>query len=209
MRSHGAPSLKSAASTVAENSSQLLNPGSVTREDSSAAIRLRFVAGSSASPQRARRAQHPLREERGVDERLAIAREVEEVLRLRIDGAIDRPARERRVAGPELALGGRVRRQLQPRRDAGDEPAERLEVCHSLALRAGRLLDRHPLLERFAGEIGEHGIGELLHDADPVGPFGGGRGRALRRKRPCGRTGHRRTRADRQQEISSIHGNAS
>ena len=49
MRSHAAPSLNSPASTVAENSSQLLNPGSVTREDSSAAIRLRLVAGSSAS----------------------------------------------------------------------------------------------------------------------------------------------------------------
>ena len=62
-----------------------------------------------------------------------------------------------------MVVGG----DLDPRREAGDQPAERFEVRHLPAIGAGRLLDRHPGLQRSGGEVAQHRIGQAPHHADP------------------------------------------
>ena len=114
-----------------------------------------------AVAQRARRAEESLREERGIDQRLPIAGEVQEIRRGGIDGA----ARSRGRAScayrcAAVPPGVRVGRQLEPRRDAGDQPAERLEMRDRSPVGAWRLFHRHRALERAVGQVGEHRIGE-------------------------------------------------
>ena len=130
-----------------------MKPGTMMRVDSErrdeVALRLRVERVA----QRPRRPQQSLGQERGVDERLPLAREVEEVRRRRIDRAADGAPGEIRILKPQPPFRRVVRGQLDPRRDAGDQPAERLEVRDRLALGAGRLLDRHPRLERAVGQV--------------------------------------------------------
>ena len=129
MRSHFAPRRASAASTVAEKSSQLLNTGVIARVDSSAATSCVVVVASERLPERARRAQDAVREECGVDERLSLAREVQEIGRRRIDRARDRAPRQVGVLGAETPFACRLGRKFDPRRHAREQPAERLEVA--------------------------------------------------------------------------------
>jgi hypothetical protein len=117
--------------------------------------------------QRVRRAQDPLREEGGIDERLAIARESEDVRRRRIDRACDCALRERRVLTTKPCLGAVIGTQLDPRRDARHQSAERFEVSHGAAIGSGRLLHRHSRVQRAVREVGEHWIGEASEDVDP------------------------------------------
>ena len=58
--------------------------------------------------------------------------------------------------------------ELDPRRDAGEQAAERLEVGDRPSVGARRLLDRHPRLQRAGGEVLQDRIGEARHHADPV-----------------------------------------
>jgi hypothetical protein len=108
--------------------------------------------------QRLRGAQQTLRKERRVHERLPLAREVHDVRRRGIDGAVDRGQRE--VAVRRLP-------RLDPRRDAREEPPERLEMRHVVPIGAGRLLHRHPRLQRAGREIGEHRIRQIARVRDP------------------------------------------
>ena len=129
--------------------------------------------------QRAPGAQHALREERRVHQRLPLAGEVQEVGRAGIDGARHRPAREIGVAAALPSLVGIVRRQLDPRRKTGQQPADRLEVGDARPGRARGLFDRHPGLQRAGSEVVEDRIGEAAHDADPDGTVRGAAGRRV------------------------------
>ena len=156
--------------------------------------------------QRPRRAQQPLREKCGVHQRLPLAREVEEVGRRRIDGAADRAPGEIRILRPQPPFRRVVGGKLDPRRDARDQPAERFEMRHRLALGAGRLLDRHARLERAVGQIRQDRIREPPHDGDPdvavplrSGPsLFGTRGRSRQHR-------ERATRTCSLEEFTSIH----
>jgi len=118
--------------------------------------------------QRPRRAQDALCEKRGVDERLTLAREVQEIRRRWIDGARDRLTRERRVATTKPAFVIVVGSELNPRRDACRESPKRFEMRDGTAIGSGCLLDRHARLERAVREVRQHRIGEAPKDVNPV-----------------------------------------
>ena len=120
-----------------------------------------------AVAKRAWRAQYTLREKRGIDERLPLAREVHEIRRRRIDGVGDRAMGQRCVVRPETPLARLVRRQLEPRREPGHQSPDRLQMRNASPIRRA-LLDWHACFQRPAREIVQHRIGESLHDRDPV-----------------------------------------
>ena len=113
-----------------------------------------------------------MRQERGVDQRLAIGGEVQRVGRGRIDRLRDRAAREIEEARAGPALGGVGGRQRQPRRQPGEQASERLEMGDRRAVGAIRLFDRHRSLQRAGGEMGEHRIGDAGHPRHPGGALG-------------------------------------
>ena len=157
----------SAASTVAENSSQLLKPGAMTRVDSSAAIRFRFVAASSDS-RSARGARNSAcarnaASTSGCRSRVKLRKSGDDGSTAR---AIARRARSA-YSPRSRAFGGGVRGQLDPRRHAREQPADRLEMRDVLPIRAGGLLDRHARLQRAGREILQNRIGEPAQQADP------------------------------------------
>ncbi len=156
------------------NSSQLLNAGVMTRVDSRAAIRRVRVVASRLSPRACRGADDRVREEGGVDQRLPAGREVHRIGRRRIDRLRDRTTGEIEMAGPDAALGGVGARLAagQPRCQAGQEAADRLEVRDRRAIGAGGLLDRHRSLQRAGGEVAEHGLGDARRVGHPGGPLG-------------------------------------
>ena len=155
------------------NSSQLLNDGVITRVAVSAATSRVRVARIEAVAERGRRAQDRVRQERGVDQRLAAGGEVERVGRGRIDRLRDRTARQVEDARAGPALGGVGGRQRQPRRQARQQAAERLEMGDRRAVGAIRLFDRHRTLQRAGGEMREHRIGDADRLRDPGGALGG------------------------------------
>ena len=128
MASHCSPIAASAASTVAENSSQLLNPGVMTARCVEAGRQVSLRRRVELLPQLGGRAEHRLREEAAIDHGLAALVEVEVVGRFRIDALRDRGARQFAIALLQVALRSGVEGRLQPRRDPGEQPSERFEV---------------------------------------------------------------------------------
>ena len=178
----------------------------MVRVDSSAAIEMPLRRRVERVAQRPRRAQQALRKECGIHERLPLAGEVEEVGRRRVDRAADRAPGEIRVLDPEATFRRVVCGKLDPRRDTGDQPAERLEMRHRLALGAGRLLDRHARLERAVGQVRQDRIRKPPQDGDPGLAVSWRSGPALFRTR--GRSRQHRERAARTcslEEFPSIH----
>ena len=117
----------------------------------------------AARPARAVRAA-AVREEGGVDERLAVAREVHEVGRRGIDGARQRAPRERRTARePFLLPCHPPARPARARglRSAGQTPRD----ASRRAVGAAGFFDRHPGLERAVREVVEDGVGEATGSA--------------------------------------------
>jgi hypothetical protein len=128
-------------------------------------------AGRQLGAQRSRCAQDALREKRSVDERLALAGEVEEVRRGGINGARNRAAGQVGVLGSKTCFIAVVRGEIDPGRDAGDQPAERFEVSHTRAVRPGRLLDWHACLQRPGRQVREHRIREATQNGNPRRPL--------------------------------------
>ena len=139
------------------------------------------VAGSSVFPQRTRRAQQPLRQERRVDERLPTFREVHHVRGGRIDGPRDGRPRQRRILRALATFRRVVGRQLDPRGQAVNQPSERFEVSDRAPVGLRRLFDRHAGLQRPVRQILEDRIGDTPQDADPDCAITIGRGDRLKR----------------------------
>ena len=127
----------------------------MTRDDSSAAIRCRFVAVVEPVAQRLRRAQQrPAPRNAASTSGCRSRREVQKVRRRGIDGARrSRVARERAYCARRRPSRRRRRPQLEPWRHAREQTAEGLEMRDGPAVGARRLLDRHPRLERALGQI--------------------------------------------------------
>jgi hypothetical protein len=92
-----------------------------------------------------------------------------------------RSATSARRCGAFAAFGRRIGGKLEPRREPGQQAAERFQVRDGPAVGARRLFHRHPRLERAVGQVREHRIGEAPHNRDPrvaiarcrVQPLGG------------------------------------
>ena len=175
------------------------------RVDSSAAIRWRSWSIVEPSRARPRRAQQPLREERGVDQRLALAREVHEVRRCRIDRAGDR-ARAR-------AAHTCPRRALRPSRPRGSSSHGAIPAISRPSAsrcvtdrRDRRRLPARPAsaFQRPVRQVGQHRVREALEHAHPVGTIGGRRLESRRRRLEAERR-RRHDRGHRPQKLASIH----
>jgi hypothetical protein len=147
-----------------------------------------------------RRAEDRVCQERGVDERLAAGGEVQRVGRGRVDSLRDRAPCQIEGARAGTTLGGVGRRQRQPRRQAGEQAAERFEMGDRRAVGASRLFDRHRSFQRAGGEMSEHRIGDADRPrhpgralGDPVASQHRRRGvdrRGCTRRRGLSRRGH-------------------
>ena len=147
----------------------MLNPGTIGPGRLERRNQLAPGGGGQRITERARRAQQRLREEGGVHERLAIGREIQEVRRRRIDAAGNGGHRQVGIPPAQRPLRGPIVGQLQPRRDAREQAAERFEMRHGRAAgRAGGLLDRHPRLQRAGGQVVQNGIREAPDEGHPV-----------------------------------------
>ncbi len=147
-------------------------------------------------PQRLRRTQNRLRQERGVDERLRAVGEVETIRRRRIDRGRERLQRQFAILRAQPALGRVVWREFEPRRNAAEQPPERLQMRHLRAplahARPGRRLDRHPRVQPPLRQIDEHRIREPRRHRHPIRTIRRTVGRRRRRRgRVRRRTGRR------------------
>ena len=169
---------------MALNSSQLLIAGWIDRVERSASARLDAcrrpacrAAAAVRAPSHGRGRPHP--------PRAGVPGEVQEVGRRRIDGATESIPREARQSRALRPLGGSLLTQLEPRGDASEQSADRLEVGVLLPLGGGRggELDRHRGVQRSRGEMREHRVGELHGDAHPLLALLGRRWGRIRRRR--------------------------
>jgi hypothetical protein len=108
------------------------------------------------------------------------------------------------AAKPRLRrIAGRL--QLDPRRDARNQPPERFEMADRATVSAGRLFDRHARFQRAVREVRQHRIRKPPQHVDPQ--------RAIARRRSaslihgCG-AGHGRQHtagSGRLEEMSTVH----